>query len=127
MPSGILLWGPPGTGKTLIAEAVAGETSKPFVFVDPGSFKAMFVGVGPHVNPLLTIVPAIIAAGLIAFIAVLPRLGPGKPATADAGRLRRSLSGFRFCLDAASDRSVDGRSGQRGLELLLAAPYRRPQ
>ncbi len=46
VPGGILLWGPPGTGKTLMAEAVAGETSKPFVFVDPGSFKAMFVGVG---------------------------------------------------------------------------------
>jgi cell division protease FtsH len=46
VPGGILLWGPPGTGKTLIAEAIAGETSRPFVFVDPGSFKAMFVGVG---------------------------------------------------------------------------------
>lgn len=46
VPSGILLWGPPGTGKTLIAEAIAGETNRPFVFVDPGSFRAMFVGVG---------------------------------------------------------------------------------
>ena len=46
MPGGILLWGPPGTGKTLMAEAVAGETGKPFVFVDPGAFNAMFMGVG---------------------------------------------------------------------------------
>jgi cell division protease FtsH len=46
VPGGILLYGPPGTGKTLMAEAVAGETSKPFVFVEPGAFKAMFVGVG---------------------------------------------------------------------------------
>ncbi|CAJ64308.1 hypothetical protein; putative membrane protein [Frankia alni ACN14a] len=46
VPGGILLWGPPGTGKTLIAEAVAGETGKPFVFVDPGAFSAMFIGVG---------------------------------------------------------------------------------
>lgn len=46
VPSGILLWGPPGTGKTLIAEAVAGETGKPYVFVDPGAFTNMFVGVG---------------------------------------------------------------------------------
>jgi cell division protease FtsH len=46
VPSGILLWGPPGTGKTLMAEAVAGETGKPFVFVDPGAFINMFMGVG---------------------------------------------------------------------------------
>ncbi len=46
VPGGILLWGPPGTGKTLLAEAVAGETGKPFVFVDPGAFVNMFLGVG---------------------------------------------------------------------------------
>jgi ATP-dependent Zn protease len=46
VPGGILLWGPPGTGKTLIAEAVAGETSNPFVFVDPGAFNGVFFGVG---------------------------------------------------------------------------------
>ena len=46
VPGGILLWGPPGTGKTLMAQAVAGETSKPFVFVDPGAFINMFLGVG---------------------------------------------------------------------------------
>ena len=46
VPGGILLWGPPGTGKTLMAEAVAGETGRPFVFVDPGAFINMFIGVG---------------------------------------------------------------------------------
>lgn len=46
VPGGVLLWGPPGTGKTLMAEAVAGETGKPFVFVDPGAFNNMFFGVG---------------------------------------------------------------------------------
>ncbi|WP_067175650.1 AAA family ATPase [Microtetraspora niveoalba] len=46
VPSGILLWGPPGTGKTLMAEAVAGSTGKPYVFVDPGAFINMFFGVG---------------------------------------------------------------------------------
>ena len=46
VPGGVLLWGPPGTGKTLMAEAVAGETGKPYVFVDPGAFINMFMGVG---------------------------------------------------------------------------------
>jgi cell division protease FtsH len=46
VPGGILLWGPPGTGKTLIAKAIAGETGKPYVFVDPGAFQNMFMGVG---------------------------------------------------------------------------------
>jgi cell division protease FtsH len=46
VPGGILLWGPPGTGKTLMAEAVAGETGMPYVFVDPGAFINMFFGVG---------------------------------------------------------------------------------
>jgi ATP-dependent Zn protease len=45
-PGGILLWGPPGTGKTLMAEAAAGETGKPFVFVEPGAFINMFFGIG---------------------------------------------------------------------------------
>ncbi|MGE3326732.1 MAG: AAA family ATPase [Acidimicrobiia bacterium] len=46
VPSGVLLWGPPGTGKTLIAKAVAGETGRPYVFVEPGAFNQMFMGVG---------------------------------------------------------------------------------
>jgi ATP-dependent Zn protease len=46
VPGGILLHGPPGTGKTLMAEAVAGETGKPYVFVDPGAFINMFLGIG---------------------------------------------------------------------------------
>ncbi|MGH2540286.1 MAG: AAA family ATPase, partial [Actinomycetota bacterium] len=44
VPGGVLLWGPPGTGKTLMAQAVAGESAKPFVFVDPGAFTQMFMG-----------------------------------------------------------------------------------
>lgn len=45
VPGGVLLYGPPGTGKTLIAEALAGETGKPFVLIEPGAFQAMFLGV----------------------------------------------------------------------------------
>ncbi len=46
IPGGILLWGPPGTGKTLMAQAVAGETGRPYVFVEPGAFVNMFMGIG---------------------------------------------------------------------------------
>ncbi len=46
VPGGILLWGPPGTGKTLMAQAVAGETGRPYVFVEPAAFINMFLGVG---------------------------------------------------------------------------------
>ena len=47
VPGGMLLWGPPGTGKTLMAEAVAGETGKPYMFVDPSAFIQTFMGVAP--------------------------------------------------------------------------------
>jgi cell division protease FtsH len=47
VPGGILLHGPPGTGKTLMAEAVAGETGKPYVFVEPAALTSnMFFGIG---------------------------------------------------------------------------------
>jgi ATP-dependent Zn protease len=46
VPGGILLWGPPGTGKTLMAQALAGETGKPFVLVEPGAFVNTFFGIG---------------------------------------------------------------------------------
>ena len=47
VPGGVLLWGPPGTGKTLMAQAIAGETGRPFVAVEPSAFINMFMGVGP--------------------------------------------------------------------------------
>jgi len=45
VPAGLLLWGPPGTGKTLMAEAMAGETGKPFVNVDASMLSTMGMGV----------------------------------------------------------------------------------
>jgi cell division protease FtsH len=46
LPGGILLHGPPGTGKALMAEAVAGETGKPYVFVDPAALTSnVFPGI----------------------------------------------------------------------------------
>lgn len=43
VPGGLLLWGPPGTGKSLLAEAVAGETGKPYVYVDSNTFMGLGV------------------------------------------------------------------------------------
>lgn len=45
-PRGVLLYGPPGTGKTLIAQALAGETGKPFYAVSGSDFVQVYVGVG---------------------------------------------------------------------------------
>src|SRR5262249_18892356 len=45
VPAGLLLWGPPGTGKTLMAEAMAGETGKPFVNIDASMLNTMGMGV----------------------------------------------------------------------------------
>jgi cell division protease FtsH len=45
VPGGILLWGPPGTGKTLMAEALAGETGRPFVNIDASMLNTMGMGV----------------------------------------------------------------------------------
>jgi len=45
VPAGVLLWGPPGTGKTLMAEAMAGESGKPFVNVDASMLNTMGMGV----------------------------------------------------------------------------------
>ncbi|MDA0633244.1 AAA family ATPase [Nonomuraea sp. MCN248] len=45
-PGGLLLWGPPGPGKARVAEAVAGETGKPYVVVDVRAFAAAPPAVG---------------------------------------------------------------------------------
>lgn len=45
VPTGLLLWGPPGTGKTLMAEAMAGETGKPFVNIDASQLNTAGMGV----------------------------------------------------------------------------------
>lgn len=45
-PRGVLLYGPPGTGKTLLAQALAGETGRPFFAVSGSDFVQVYVGVG---------------------------------------------------------------------------------
>ena len=98
VPGGILLWGPPGTGKTLMAEAVAGETGKPYVFVDPGAFINMFMGVGilkvkgavpqaAQARPALRRRDRLLRRGRLA--RQPRRHGPGGPAAARAARRRR--------------------------------------
>lgn len=55
----------------------------------------MFVGVGPHVSPWLSIFPAIISVLLMVALAYLPRIGPGAPPPEDAGRFKRIVSSSR--------------------------------
>ena len=89
VPGGILLWGPPGTGKTLLAEASAGETGKPYVFVDPGAFVQTFVGVAPmkikHLYRKLRKL-ALRYGGVVVFFDEADVLGQPRP---DVRRLRR--------------------------------------
>ena len=104
VPGGILLWGPPGTGKTLMAEAMAGETGKPFVFVDPGAFNNMFFGVGVlKVKGLFRKLRklALRYGGVVVFFdeadalgnrGVMVNRGPGSFATADECRGTTYLS-----------------------------------
>ena len=57
------------------------------------------VGVfGPELSLWLTAVPAAAAMLVIGVVLLVPRLGPGDPAPADASRLRRGLAGARKAL-----------------------------
>ncbi|MDO9353728.1 MAG: flippase-like domain-containing protein [Solirubrobacteraceae bacterium] len=56
----------------------------------------MFVGVGPHLSPWLTLFPALISITLMGVVAFyLPRIGPGTPAGEDAGRFRKIVASSR--------------------------------
>ena len=122
MPGGILLWGPPGTGKTLMAEAVAGETGKPYVFVDPGAFINMFMGVGIlKVKSLFRKLRklALRYGGVIVFFDEADSLGnrgqlgraAGRPRHGDrrAVRPRAGCHGFALPVRATSQRAAAAR------------------
>ncbi len=47
VPGGHAAVGASRHGKTMIAKAVAGETGRPYVFVEPAAFQQTFVGIGP--------------------------------------------------------------------------------
>jgi cell division protease FtsH len=108
VPGGILLWGPPGTGKTLMAEAVAGETGRPYVFVDPGAFINMFMGVGIlKVKSLFRKLRrlALRYGGVIVFFdeadslgsrGALPQGGPGFPRDTPAAWQAGGCHGFSY-------------------------------
>ena len=117
VPSGILLWGPPGTGKTLMAEAVAGETGKPFVFVEPGAFNAMFMGVGIlKVKALFRKVRklAVRYGGVVVFFDEADALGnrgalaQGGWGNGSTGSPLTSCNGLTYLSDAATTVAVRG-------------------
>jgi uncharacterized membrane protein YbhN (UPF0104 family) len=66
---------------------------------------AMAVGlVGPHESLWLTALPAAAAAAVIVLVVSIPRIGPGRPATADAGRIARWVAaGRRTLVDGAAE------------------------
>lgn len=110
VPGGILLWGPPGTGKTLLAEAVAGETGKPYVFVDPGAFINMFFGVGVlKVKGLFRKLRKLSLryGGVIVFFDEADTLGSRGGAVSQARRAQ--LSGERTPWDALNGATCNGR------------------
>jgi ATP-dependent Zn protease len=111
VPGGILLWGPPGTGKTLLAEAVAGETGKPYVFVDPGAFINMFFGVGVlKVKGLYRKLRKLSLryGGVIVFFDEADTLGSRGGAVSQARRAE--IVGERTSFDALHGPSCNGRA-----------------
>ncbi|MEA2305364.1 MAG: putative heme transporter [Solirubrobacteraceae bacterium] len=69
----------------------------------------MWLGVGPHESVWLTLVPAVMAALVIALMVTIPQFGPGATPPSDAGKVRRALAKARTAL-------VDGTS--EALEIL---------
>ncbi|NBT26324.1 MAG: AAA family ATPase, partial [Actinobacteria bacterium] len=106
VPGGILLYGPPGTGKTLIAEALAGETGKPFVLIEPGAFQAMFIGVNIlKVKSLYRRLRklALRYGGVVAFFDEADVLGRRAMSTGGQGGLRTGALPISFGHDASYD------------------------
>jgi uncharacterized protein (TIRG00374 family) len=68
---------------------------------------AMFLGVGPHRSPLLTLLPAVLAVLVIVLVLAVPRLGPGEPAQDDDGRVRRFVAASRKALVEGTTGAVE--------------------
>ncbi len=78
----------------------------------------MFLGVGPHFTPLLTLLPAALAAGVIVLALCIPRMGFGSEADDDAGRVRRLWVASRRALVTGSTEAI---AILRGRDLLVLA------
>jgi uncharacterized protein (TIRG00374 family) len=72
----------------------------------------MALGVGPHFSPALTILPAALAALVIAIVAAMPLLGTGDEPPPDASKVRRASSETRRAvIHGISEASKIVRSG----------------
>jgi uncharacterized membrane protein YbhN (UPF0104 family) len=87
---------------------IARRTGAFFVLKSAANFVAvavlgvvMWLGVGPHVSPLLTLLPAALAAAAIAVVSLIPALAALRPAHDGAarGRWRRWLAAAIGALD----------------------------
>ena len=131
VPGGILLWGPPGTGKTLMAEASAGETGKPYVFVDPQAFVQTFIGVAPmkikHLYRKLRKL-ALRYGGVVVFFDeadVLGSRGGRRPAASTREQTREQLESAKWLSPQASGRSSVGCRRRRPTSATTPSPTRR--
>jgi uncharacterized protein (TIRG00374 family) len=81
----------------------------------------MFVGVGPHRSPLLTLLPAAVAAAVIALVALVPRFGPGsRDHDSKAGR---AVAATRRALVTGTEESIEIVKARDPLVLIGAVGY----
>jgi uncharacterized protein (TIRG00374 family) len=82
----------------------------------------MWLGVGPHRSVLLTLLPAVLAAGAIALVLVIPRFGPGTQPR-DGSKVRRALAATRKALIGGVAESVEIVRAREPLVLIGAIGY----
>jgi uncharacterized membrane protein YbhN (UPF0104 family) len=79
--------------------------------------------VGPELSLWLTALPAALAILLLVAVAFVPRLGPGPPAPADAGRFWRGLVGARRALVVGTAEAIELIRSRNRLILVGAIGY----
>jgi uncharacterized membrane protein YbhN (UPF0104 family) len=85
---------------------------------------ALAVGLfGPELSLWLTALPAGLSIALIVLVLAVPRLGPGRPAEPDAGRLRRAVAAARRALVGGIAEAVRIVRSRERLVLLGALGY----